>query len=242
MTAKQHRFGVLTPSSNTALEPLTCGMLAELPDTSAHFSRFRVTRIALDDQANAQFDLSNLIAAAELLGDAKVDVIGWSGTSASWLGFDHDEQLCEQITQATGIPATTSILALNEALETYQIDRFGLVTPYMDDVQVKILNNYAKAGRVISAESHLSIQDNFSFAEVSEVQLHEQVRSVAAQGVPAIVLACTNLNSAHLVPQWEAEYGIPVFDTTTTVVWKMLQMRGQQAAIRGWGRLLAGEF
>ena len=84
------RLGVLTPSSNTALEPLTSALAAALPGASAHFSRFKVTEIALDAAALGQFDDSKILAAAELLADAKVDVIGWSGTSSGWLGFDRD--------------------------------------------------------------------------------------------------------------------------------------------------------
>ncbi|MBC8831734.1 Asp/Glu/hydantoin racemase, partial [Escherichia coli] len=64
-----------------------------------------------------QFDDDKIIQAAMLLADAKVDVIAWNGTSSGWLGFEADERLCERITAATGIPATTSVLALNEILK-----------------------------------------------------------------------------------------------------------------------------
>jgi malate dehydrogenase (oxaloacetate-decarboxylating)(NADP+) len=83
---------------------------------SAHFSRFKVTEISLQAQALGQFDDSKILAAAELLADAKVDVIGWSGTSSGWLGFDADHRLCERIRERTGIRATTAVLALNELL------------------------------------------------------------------------------------------------------------------------------
>ncbi|MDR3496087.1 MAG: Asp/Glu/hydantoin racemase, partial [Ancalomicrobiaceae bacterium] len=39
------RIGMLTPSSNTVLEPVTSRILAGLADVSVHFSRFRVTAI-----------------------------------------------------------------------------------------------------------------------------------------------------------------------------------------------------
>ena len=57
------RLGVLTPSSNTALEPLTSAIAALVPGASAHFSRFQVTEIALDSRALAHFRLGNLAAA-----------------------------------------------------------------------------------------------------------------------------------------------------------------------------------
>ena len=58
-------LGMLTPSSNTTLEPVTSAMLAGLPETSAHFGRFKVTEIALSGQALAQFDLSGPVDAAD---------------------------------------------------------------------------------------------------------------------------------------------------------------------------------
>jgi maleate isomerase len=114
--SKSIRLGVLTPSSNTALEPLTSAIVAGVPGCSAHFSRFTVTEISLSKQALGQFDDSKIMAAADLLADAKVDAIGWSGTAAGWRGFDTDHQLCARITERTGIPATTAVLALNELL------------------------------------------------------------------------------------------------------------------------------
>src|SRR6202012_4181159 len=82
------RLGMLTPSSNTALEPITYAMLAGVENVSVHFSRFKVTEIALSEAALRQFDDSEILRAAELLAHAKVDVVAWNGTSASWLGFD----------------------------------------------------------------------------------------------------------------------------------------------------------
>ena len=68
------RLGMLTPSSNTVLEPLTTAMLRDVPGVSAHFSRSRVTEIALTASALAQFDDGAILQAAELLADARVDV------------------------------------------------------------------------------------------------------------------------------------------------------------------------
>jgi len=235
------RFGVLTPSSNTALEPPTSAMVAEVPGVSAHFSRFTVTEISLSEQALGQFDDSPVLAAARLLADARVDVIGWSGTSAGWLGFDHDVNRCQRIEAETGIPATTSMLGLNEILTDYGLREFGLVSPYTGDVQRRILDNYHAEGLALVAEDHLGISENFAYAEVTAETLTAQVRRVAEAGAPAIVVACTNLCSAHLVPQWEAELNVPVLDTTTTVVWKMLRMTGQGGIpVHGWGRLMEG--
>src|SRR5207244_11632294 len=95
----------------------------------APFSRFKATDCALSGPALPQFDDSEILRAAELLAHAKVNVIAWNGTSSGWLGFERDVALCERITQATGIPACTAMLALNELLERTGATRVGFVTP-----------------------------------------------------------------------------------------------------------------
>jgi Arginase family len=46
-------LGMLTPSSNTILEPVTQAMVSGLAEVSVHFSRFKVTEIALSPSALA---------------------------------------------------------------------------------------------------------------------------------------------------------------------------------------------
>ncbi len=238
MMTKRTLLGMLTPSSNTALEPISSAMVAALPGVSVHFSRFKVTEIALSNAALAQFDTAHILRAAELLAHAKVDVIGWNGTSSGWLGFETDVRLCEQITAATGIAATTSILALNEILMTAGVKRLGYVTPYRDDVQARIIANYEALGISCGGDRHLGLQDNFSFAEVSEAQLESMIREVAAEQPDAIAIVCTNLRAAQLVARLERELGVPIYDTIATVVWKSLKIAGADpAGVSGWGSL-----
>ncbi len=232
------RLGILTPSSNTVLEPITAAMLAGLPDVSAHFSRFRVTEIALSGDALAQFNDGPILSAADLLMHARVDAIAWSGTSAGWLGFETDQHLCRRISSRTGIPAATSMLALNEVLAATLVRRLGIVTPYIADVQTRIIANYKALGYVCEADAGLGIQDNFAFAEVPPERLAEQIRAVASRKPDAIAVLCTNLRSASLVPDLETELGIPIYDTVATAVWKSLLLAGADPArITGWGRL-----
>jgi maleate isomerase len=240
MDVIRKRLGMLTPSSNTVLEPVTTAMLAGLPEVSAHFGRFRVTEIALTPGALAQFDDSEILRATELLAHARVDVIAWNGTSSGWLGFEADTRLCARITEATGIPATTSMLALNEILALLGAVSMGLVTPYLDEVQARIVGNYAGIGIACPGERHLRLQDNFSFSEVSEEEIAAMAREVAMAKPDALAIVCTNLRGAPLAAALEAETGLPVLDTIATVVWKSLLMAGvDPARVVGWGRLFS---
>lgn len=233
-------LGMLTPSSNTVLEPVSSAMVAGLPEVSVHFGRFRVTEISLSERALAQFADAEFLQAARLLADAQVQVIGWNGTSAGWKGFDADERLCEAIRDATGIPACTSVLALNDLFALAGVQRMALVTPYIDDVQAKIIANYRSIGIECVAEQHLGISHNFSFSEVSGEELRQMMRAVAAAKPQAIAVFCTNLRGGPIAAEMEAELGIPVFDSVATVIWKSLKLAGVDTRrLQGWSSLFA---
>ena len=232
------RLGMLTPSSNTVLEPVTSAILAGLPDATAHFGRFRVTEISLSDQALAQFDLEPMLTAADLLADAHCHALCWNGTSAGWLGFDKDVALCQAIEDRTGIKASSSVLALADIFKLAGVKRYGLVTPYIDDVQSGIIENFASEGYECAAERHLGVKVNFDFALTTPEQLREMIRDVAKAEPDGIVILCTNLAGAALAEEMEPEIGIPIYDSISTAVWGALRAAGvPPGRISGWGRL-----
>ena len=231
------RLGMLTPSSNTALEPITYAMLAGVEDVSVHFSRFKVTEIALSDAATRQFDAGEILRAAELLAHAKVDVIAWNGTSASWLGFDRDERLCERITEATGIRACTTVLGYRDLFQRLPAARIGLVSPYTADVQSRIMTNWGSQGLNCVAERHLSLADNFSFAEVPEAEIARLIEEVVREGgADAAVVLCTNMRGAGVAERLERKLGAGVFDSIAVTLWACLIATGvDPSVVRGWG-------
>lgn len=244
---KPLRLGILVPSSNTALEPLTSSIIASIPNTTVHFSRFPVTEIALSPKALAQFDDSKILAAAALLADAHVDVIGWSGTSAGWLGLEADKRLCRRIKEATGIEATTSVLGLCNVLDLLVTEggqkKFGLVTPYLDDVQAAILKTFSSEGYEVVAESHLRRTVNVEFADVDEDtldrQMEEVMQMIQHEPVKVVSTFCTNLRAAQRVQHWENKYpGLIVADTVTTVLWEMFRVIGlETSVVQRWGKM-----
>lgn len=232
-------LGMLTPSSNTVVEPYTSALAWPLfPEVTVHFSRFEVRRIALDGASDQQFALDPILTAADLLSHARADVIAWNGTSASWLGFQQDERLCEAITARTGTKATSAILGLNRLLGRLGVRRIGLVSPYTEDVQQRIIANYAAIGIETVAERHDDRSDNFSFAEITEPQIAAMCREVAAAAPDAIVILCTNMRGPLIAPQLERELGIPVLDSVAFTLWASLDA-GQvdMTALTGFGRM-----
>jgi len=229
---------MLTPSSNTVLEPMTGAMLAETPDITAHFSRLRVLAINLDGDATAQFDPAPMVAAAELLADAKVHAICWNGTSGAWLGLDADRALCAAVTRATGLPCTTATLALHDALHAMGARTVGLVTPYLSSVQDAILRNLRAWGFEPIVERHLDDPGNYSFADHGAAKVEALMRAAAAAKPDAIAVHCTNFRGTRAAVPIEAGSDTVVMDSIAVALWGTLRAAGADPRrIRGWGRL-----
>jgi len=239
MSKKNRIFlGMLTPSSNTTLEPVTASMLSGLPEVTAHFGRFRVTEISLGEQALGQFEPEPMLAAAQLLADARCHSICWNGTSAGWLGFERDRELCRAIEARTRVRACSSVLAIEEIFRATGVSRFGMVSPYTDDIVAAIRRNFGAEGFELAAERHCGIKVNFDFSEIEPETIAEMVRAAAKQGPQAIIVFCTNMDGASLAQDLERELGIPIYDTIATAVWASLRTAGvQPERVKGWGRL-----
>jgi maleate isomerase len=239
MSKKERIFlGMLTPSSNTTLEPVTARMLAGLPEITPHFGRFRVTEISLADRALGQFELEPMLAAAELLADARCHSICWNGTSAGWLGFERDRELCRAIEARTRVRACSSVLAVEKIFRATGVSRFGMVSPYTDEVVAAIRRNFGAEGFELSAEKHIGITVNFDFSEIEPETIAGMVREVARARPQAIIVFCTNMDGASLAEGLEREVGIPIYDTIATAVWASLRTAGVQPdRVRNWGRL-----
>ena len=231
------RIGILTPSSNTVLEPITNEMTRAFENVSVHFSRLRVTEIALNHAAIAQFDIKPFTDAASLLSDAQCDVIAWSGTSGGWRGLDYDQELCDEIHQRFGVKVTTSVLAQRDLFNANGVKTYGLLTPYTADVQKKIIDNFSSEGFDCVAERHLGITDNYSFATVKRSTLKTLCEELSKDGAKAISILCTNIRGADLAPILETELDIVLYDSVSVVVFRSLQLAGVTPKLNGWGKL-----
>ena len=235
------KAGHITPSSNTTAEPLTTllGLLAG-GALSHHFARVSVQRLALDAQSRGQFRLEPMLAAARLLGEAPLDVIAWNGTAGSWLGRDHDTAIVKAIEAETGVPATTTTLAMFEIYRRYGWTKIGVVCPYVDDVSAAIATEYGRCGLTVVASANLGLESNHDMGNVSAAAIRKQLVDVARAKPDCIAVICTNVSAIPLTAAFEAEFGIPIVDSIAATFVEVTRLAGVDARIAGFGQLLAG--
>ncbi len=238
MTVPHRALGMVTPSANLVVERVTTAILADFPEVSGHFSRtpvFGSTDLFPDD-----YDWDGMMGAARLLAHARPDVIAWNGSKGATLGFAVDREFCRRVTAETGIPAITSTLALEAALQARGARRIALVTPYRGDYQKKLIAGFAREGLDVVAEAHADVADNLDFAAVPDEAIAGMVRRVSASRPEAILTWCTNFPAAYGVGALEREVDIPILDSVTLAVWGALSQIGSaDARGRRWGRLFS---
>jgi len=239
--AGMKKIGFITPSSNTALEPLTYLMLSNLSDiVSVHFERLPVQTLTLDSGDVAQFQAEKMEHAARLLQDAKVDAILWNGTSGGWTGegLDADRRICERITAATGIPASTTSLAQAEVFQRYGITRYGLAVPYEEGPSTMMARTYQAEGFEAVSRAMSGERVNTVIGAMPFDQIRRLLRDADSPQAQCLMVGCTNLPATVLIDEIEAELGKPVFDSIAVTLWKALRMVGIDRPIHGWGTLL----
>lgn len=238
MNDNYKKIGMLTPSSNSTLEPVCSRMLWNIPEVVCLYSRFRVQKITLEEDALKQFDIDNMLRAAELLADAEVDVIAWNGTSGAWLGFDRDRELCRVIKEKIGVPATTCMLATLEAFKANNVKKAHIIAPYQQDVMERIIVEYNKAGiEVVNAEG-CGFSNVKAMRNAPDTLITEMMDSVTQAPADGISVVCTAFPLVHKIEHYENKYNYTIYDTIPVVVWETLKMVGvDPKQVKGWGRL-----
>jgi maleate isomerase len=239
VSAKRKRIGHITPSSNTALEPITGVLNLPLSDRlSHHFTRIAVKQLTLGAATSAQFTSENFLAAAELLADCEADAIVWNGTSGSWLGIENDERFCDTVARRTGIRASTSTLAFTEVFRRFGMKRIALAVPYTQDLTERIANVYEARGLRVVAQAHLGQTINLDIGRNSADTIARLLREANVAEADCIAVVCTNLAATPLVEHMEAEIGKPIIDSIAVTFWEACRLVGVEPRIEGWGALL----
>jgi maleate isomerase len=225
---------VITPSSNTNAEPLTYALLAEVPDVTAHFSRF-----ALPPQLDVTVTAELLLPAATLLAEALVDALVFHGTSGSWRGIDGDLRLCGALEAATGIPTTTATLATLAAIRSFGSDRrIGLAFPGTAEIAGQIEAEYARHGiSLVAVASDDAVNTNHQIAALSDSQVLDLIEAGCVNDADAVVVIGTNLRAAHFAAEVERALDVTVIDSAAATVWHLLGLAGIGARPTSWGRL-----
>jgi maleate isomerase len=214
------RLGVLVPSTNNMLERDAHIVLP--PTVTAHFARMKYDRMEMDPLAALS---RHAPVAASLLADAHVDAIGFGCTTGSLLGgLGYDRQIIAMIEQASGVPATTTSSALIEALKELGARRVALVTPYVDQLNQRVIAFLAANGIEVDGSVGFGIPDPDGIPLIKPADTADVARQVNSDRVDAVFLSCTALRGIEAIDLLGDELGKPVLSSNQVTYWKLLRL------------------
>ena len=179
--------------------------------------------------------------AALELASAEVDVILQAGTAIAFFrGFGHDRELCERITAATGIKATTSLSAVVAGLRVLGINRPAVATSYIGDIDARLVDVLTKSGFQVAAARGMGFKKSIDMGRVSPEQTYRFAREVARSAPQAdgILISCGNLRTFEAIEALEVDTELPVVTSNQAGLWQALRLAGIPEPLPSLGRLL----
>lgn len=198
-----------------------------------------VSEIRQDTLAKMEADLP---ASVRLLPPSlDFDVVGYACTSASSV-IGSDQVAAAIQTVCPNAKVTDPLSGLIAAARHEGAKKLGFVTPYVADVSARMRGRLEEAGFEIASFGSFEEGRDPVVARITEDAIKAGAIAVAAQAdCDAIVIACTNLRCLSVIPEIEAEIGIPVLSSNQALAWHMQQLAGLDSKQAGMGRLFAGD-
>ncbi|MDA8311524.1 MAG: aspartate/glutamate racemase family protein [Actinomycetota bacterium] len=223
-----HRLGIMVPSSNTVMETdfwRGVGGVATL-----HTARMYMEDTTPEGEARMLDEFA--LPAARDVGTAKPDVVVFGCTSAGALrGNDYDAELCRRISDVTGAPTVSTIQAVRHAVLAAGSERVAVITPYIDELNVRIRASLEADGVEVATIAGLGITDNFHIAMLSQEAIIEHaVRTVEGHAVDLLFASCTNMPAFAARSALVDRLGIPVVTSNQAVLEAALERLGAMDA------------
>ncbi len=179
--------------------------------------------------------------AALELASAEVDIILQAGTAIAFFrGFGHDGELCDRITAATGIKATTSLSAVIAGLRVLGINKPAIATSYIADIDGRLVDVLRKSGFQVAVARGMGFKKSIDMGKVSPEQTYRFAREVARSAPQAdgILISCGNLRTFEAIEALEVDTELPVVTSNQAGLWQALRMAGIPDSLPSLGSLL----
>jgi maleate isomerase len=219
-------------STDTTVESDTYRMVPN--GVSVHFDRIYLANVTSDSLAKM---IEGVESSARLLSDAKPDAIAFACTSASVV-IGADAIVAKILKGSPGVYATTIITAVIHALETLQLKKISLLTPYVDDVN-RIEAEYLEAsGFQVMGVQGMGISEDMQIASVPPDKIYRFVKQAVHASSDGIFISCGNFRSAAIIDVLERDLRKPVITSNQAMVWDMLRQLNISDPIPGYGKLM----
>jgi maleate isomerase len=231
---KTHRFGLLTPSSNTTQEP---EFTAALPPTvSLHTGRVAYRDITPEEQDRCVLELES---ESRKLADAEVDCIVFAATAPTLAkGKGYDRELIKRMEDASGRPATTAATAFVDALNVLGVTKIALGQPWSKTMEKPMVAFMQAHGFDVVHSETVGIVSGVELGRIGPERAYELGRKSDRPAAEAVVMPGGNWIAMPMIERLERDLGKPVICNNAVSIWAGLRLLKRNDGIAGYGRLL----
>jgi maleate isomerase len=146
-----------------------------------------------------------------------------------------DENFCEQLSQASSLPARSATASMVDALRALGARKLALLLPYPEAKCLAVRRYFANRGLETVADQRLGLEPE-AINNLSPRDVYEAARRVPTAHADVLLLVATNLPTLQALPLLQREYDIPVISTNAALAWNGLRLLGLAPATIPAGR------
>jgi maleate isomerase len=228
-------FGALIPSTNTTCEIEYSHLLP--PEYQAHYGRMLSSSPSKSPFSSPRDE--DLDYQAKLLGTAKVEMVMLVQTSASLHHDGYDDDVTRRMSEAAGVPAITSAVAIGRAVNALGAKRVALVSPYSEPVNAAAKRLFeSRFGFAVAAIEGFAATDSYAIGALGPENARDAFARIDRPEIEAFIVPGGNFPTMVHVAGWERQFGKPVVTTNQALIWAMLRQFGAKEGLKGLGVLL----
>jgi maleate cis-trans isomerase len=233
------KVGLLVPAGNRVILP---EFYRIDPEGMAFFeTRMIIEGSWISEDSNFAM-IENAARGLNELKVCRVELCVLACTATSFLkGKGWDEAFTRKALEETGIPATTTVLSILEALAFLNVKKVAVATPWHSEINQKAVSYLQGNGydvvRVYSEPlDRITVNDQWpDFAQ----RLAQKADHEAAE---AVCLFATDLRTIDILSPAEKILGKPVISSNQSILFNVLRILGHNQTLPGYGSLLENSW
>jgi len=235
------KIGVLTPATNTIVEPEFAAM--QVPGVTNHVSRMPPRKRDtenMDAYRSVIGDPGDLTGCLDVMVACEPDIIALGHSIDSFAGGVAGAAAFQSRLSglAGGIEVVVPSLAILSALDVLgQPRNIAALTPYMPPGDETVEAFFADAGYQVKSVIGLKHKTPLDIAAATPARLNAAIDELNSPDIEVFVKAGTNSSMAHLVSDMEARTGKPVISVNVATYWHTLRRLGFDDHFPGFGLL-----